>query len=563
MGKFVNNILKKYNIKTENLNNLEIIHELEKRIYYLKLKIKLEKENKDNYYESDTKYLKNDILIEIDNYCKEINDYEKSVIILKNFMNKKKSSETVSKKIFLKNNEFKLFLSLKKYNESELSNYNIISLFNIYEYIINKTTITENEKTLSKLSRHFSLTQLSHTNYDTINKLIQNITKKMSLLDKKNDARLILNQNKQMLKNIIKFRYLEEEIYDYRSDILEVLLKDETYEACLIEVINSIPDFKSSQNYNFSLISILISFYLEESKRLIENGATSSKKLLYLKRMIDYIHKQNKSSLEENDLLVIEQLIYSFKEEIKEKDYKKSLADKVNHQVDEIIINNDEKIFNIFQNKINYENKVEKIMGVLSSDKVKYGFRFIQNKNSNILDVYFPNMTDFVETKNEEFLYSQVNNKNVFGLKEKSINNCLVVSFLLTEDNRLLDFSLRTTNAVITEVFNGDMENQVQINDLNKLLNNLFKEVFDSLNLPIKVNYSNKQNEFMALMNELTSCFYKIDKKEAHKMFEIIKNQLLKNNNIYLDLFTDIEDSLNFQNEFISAFEKTNQKVLF
>ena len=443
---------------------------------------------KDNHsYDQDGK-LKNDIREYLKNVkartkvCKEYLQLIKRQRIL-DLENDKLTKISVDTDIVnLTANQTKLLDDLL---HNHLDDYYMDDLLIVLKYIVeNYSLIVYEEMVLNTLKKI-----ISHISFDDkhnlekivlgLNSVKCSINHKLAKLNKNDSERIILNQFKSMIKNVINISKVESmKTYDYKFDIIEYWLSDEDNRIFLEKLFDRLPETVNirSRDNEHILIHILKT-YIDTYKIELRNQSKPFVSSTYLKNMYKLLMANNQLELLDSDEMIRQSLLENFSNFLRHSNYKRerivaalaeieSLKNINDSEDDEIEF--DEKEVNeqlsYIKELISLQNSDHRRVDltnektlVIVNDSLKYNnYAYILNKLSNNDYSLKINVIDIASIVNE-------NSPLDIYLRHHLFSNVNNDSFLIPNVN---DFSLVMGRKMPTITFELIINEKGEVKDL-------------------------------------------------------------------------------------------------
>ena len=575
-----------------NLPYDEKIKDINKKINDNQQEIKCLRKNKESYISEkelkpevkeiiDGLKRNNNILIEYSQIIKK-----NHILELENIRLTKINVETES--MVLTANQNKLLNAILNNNSIGDNNEDLAI---VCRYIIGNYKVTNCEKeVLVILKRLFENISFEHGMDDKLlvllNSINVEISKKLLKLEKNDNERVILNNFKSLIKNVIMISKVETlDTYDYKLDIIKYWLTRAENIVFIEKLFERIPETVNIRTENNEhLINYILEKYIEICKLELRNQGEAKVSSSYLKSILRKVLNSDNLELLDIDELLYKNMINEYEEFLKTSDYKHdrivdaindlnsitSIEKKEKEEIDEHDVNEQlsyiKDIINMENNNKSRVDLTNEYTIAITNDNLQYhNYSYIIDRINankycikvNLLDIHsLINEGSPLDLYLRNKMFSNINNKDylfpnvdAFALDAGKKMPTLTFEMFVNKKGEVISFdcykSVSSINKILydKEILAGDnmpmyyqllnmmkekYNKDCSLNKLEELINeSCIKSVakyFDEKQFPCIYRVQEEQNSeiFGRNISALNGIFYRISKDDFRTIYSII-----------------------------------------
>lgn len=476
---------------------------------------------------------------------------------------------------------------------NHLDNYYMDDLLIVLKYIVENYSLTVYEEiVLNTLKKIISC--ISFDDKQNLEKIVLglnsvkcSINHKLAKLNKNDSERIILNQFKSMIKNVINISKVESmKTYDYKFDIIEYWLSDEDNKIFLEKLFDRLPETVNIRNRdNDHLLIHILKAYIDTYKIELRNQSKPPISSTYLKNMYKLLMANDQLELLDSDEMIRQSLLENFSNFLRHSNYKRerivsalaeieSLKNINDNEDDEIGFDEREvnEQLSYIKELISLQNSDHRRVDltnektlVIVNDSLKYNnYAYILNRLSNNDYSLKINVIDIASIINENspldiylrhYLFSNVNNNsflipnvNDFSLVTGRKMPTITFELIINEKGEVKDLSGYKSVSIVNTTIHSDT---ILANDNFPLYYQLLKALKND-------NWFNRDNSIKQLeeiVNE--KCIKGIAKHFSSHNYPFIYKVQAKQNSI------NFENNINALNGIFYKINKEEFKIIY
>lgn len=482
---------------------------------------------------------------------------------------------------------------LDKLLHNHLDDYHMDDLLIVLKYIIGNYSVSIYEEVILNNLRMIIgyITFDDKQNIENIviglNSIKCEINHKLAKLDKNDDERVILNQFKNMIQNIINISKIEfMKTYDYKFDIIEYWLSSEANKVFLEKIFERLPETVNIRSRdNEHLLIYILKAYIEALKIELRNQSKPTVSSTYLKNMYKVLMSNNQLELLDSDEIIRQHLLENFSDFLKHSNYKRERIVAALNEIDNlktmVDCEEDENKFNetevneqlsYIRELINIQNNDykrvdltnEQTLAIVNGNLRYNNYAYILNRLSNNDYSLKISVIDIASLVNEDspldiylhtHLFSDINNDNYlvpniddFSLMKGHKRPTITFELTINDKGEVKDFVCYKSVSMVSNTIHSD----------SILANDNFPVYYQLLNSLKKDDWFNRDNSIKQLEDMINqNCIKSVTKYFADHHYPFIyKVQKEQDSN-------NFEDNINALNGIFYKVNKDEFKVIY